>query len=187
MIRIAHLDTVNREEIRGQLAAMLHQAFPWPDGYPTLEEAREEVLDSLNDDRINLVALGEDEQALGWVGAIPTYRGNAFELHPLVVRADQRRRGIGRLLVAELEAELRKRGAITVYLGSDDVDNQTNIGGIDVYPNPLEHALRLESVNNHPLAFYRKLGYKVVGIIPDANGFGKPDIFMAKRLRGPNE
>lgn len=63
MIRIAHLHTVNREEIRGQLAAMLHQAFPWPDGYPTLEEAREEVLDSLNDDRINLVALGEDEQA----------------------------------------------------------------------------------------------------------------------------
>lgn len=182
MMRIVHLHTIDREEIREQLAVMLHQAFPKEDGYPTLEEARDEVLESLREERINLIALAGKDQVLGWIGAIPTYRGHAYELHPLVVRADQRRRGIGRKLVAELEAQLSQRGAITVYLGCDDVDNQTNIGGVDVYPNPLEHALRLESINNHPSAFYRKLGYKVVGIIPDANGFGKPDIFMAKRL-----
>jgi aminoglycoside 6'-N-acetyltransferase I len=29
---------------------------------------------------------------------------------------------------------------------------------------------------------YGKVGYYVVGVVPDANGFGKPDILMAKRL-----
>lgn len=109
-MRIVHLHTIDREEIREQLAVMLHQAFPKEDGYPTLEEARDEVLESLREERINLIALAGKDQVLGWIGAIPTYRGHAYELHPLVVRADQRRRGIGRKLVAELEAQLRQRG-----------------------------------------------------------------------------
>jgi aminoglycoside 6'-N-acetyltransferase I len=62
------------------------------------------------------------------------------------------------------------------------VNNSTNIAGKDVYPDPLSHAQSLESTNNHPLAFYRKLGYVVVGITPDANGYGMPDIHMAKRI-----
>lgn len=184
-MRIVNLHAVSCETITAQLAAMLNQAFPGPDGYPTLPEAKNEVLESLTEGRVGLVALDKYEAVLGWVGAIPAYRGNAYELHPLVVRADQRNKGIGRKLVTELEQELRQLGAITIYLGSDDVNNQTSIGGIDVYPNPLEHALQLSSINNHPMAFYRKLGYQVVGILPDVNGFGKPDIFLAKRLREP--
>lgn len=184
-MRVVHLHNINCEAITAQLAAMLNQAFPGPDGYPTLEDAREEVAEALIEGRIDLIALDAEDKVLGWIGAIPAYRGHAYELHPLVVKADRRNRGIGRLLVTELEKQLRNLGAITVYLGSDDVNNQTNIGGVDVYPNPLEHAMRLESTNNHPIAFYRKLGYKVVGILPDVNGFGKPDIFMAKRLGEP--
>ena len=34
----------------------------------------------------------------------------------------------------------------------------------------------------HPYEFYVKMGYKIVGVIPDANGIGKPDIWMAKRV-----
>jgi aminoglycoside 6'-N-acetyltransferase I len=33
--------------------------------------------------------------------------------------------------------------------------------------------------------FHQKLGYTVVGVVPDANGPGKPDISMAKRVRKP--
>ena len=28
----------------------------------------------------------------------------------------------------------------------------------------------------------RKLGYEAVGVVPDANGFGRPDLLMAKRV-----
>jgi hypothetical protein len=35
----------------------------------------------------------------------------------------------------------------------------------------------------HPNEFYQKLGYEIVGVIPDANGLGKHDILMAKSLR----
>lgn len=187
VVKIVHLQAMKYEAVIEQLALMLNEAFPGQDGYPTLQQARDEVLESLTEGRISLVALEENNEVLGWIGAIPTYRGHAYELHPLVVRADLRNQGIGRRLVAEMEKYLRHLGAIIVYLGTDDVNNQTNIGGVDVYPNPLEHALRLESTKNHPCAFYSKLGYKVVGILPDVNGFGKPDIFMAKRLREPQE
>jgi aminoglycoside 6'-N-acetyltransferase I len=37
----------------------------------------------------------------------------------------------------------------------------------------------------HPFFFYRKLGFEPAGLIPDANGFGKPDILMSKRIGRP--
>jgi len=47
----------------------------------------------------------------------------------------------------------------------------------------LGKARRIRNLHGHPYEFYEKLGYTVVGVLPDANGPGKPDIFMAKRAR----
>jgi len=30
--------------------------------------------------------------------------------------------------------------------------------------------------------FYQKLGFVIVGVMPDANSVGKPDIYLAKRV-----
>ena len=57
--------------------------------------------------KICRVALDEAGAVLGWVGGIPGYGGNVWELHPLVVRPDRQRQGIGRALVADLEAQVR--------------------------------------------------------------------------------
>ena len=65
---------------------------------------------------------------------------------------------------------------------ADDEDNRTSVGGVDLYPNVLEHLANIKNLHRHPYEFYQKLGYVIVGIIPDANGKGKPDIFMAKRV-----
>jgi len=34
----------------------------------------------------------------------------------------------------------------------------------------------------HQSGFYLKLGYKLIGVMPDANGRGKPDLYFGKRL-----
>ena len=46
----------------------------------------------------------------------------------------------------------------------------------------LGHLAQIRNLNNHPYEFYQKVGFTIVGVIPDANGFGKPDIMMAKRV-----
>jgi aminoglycoside 6'-N-acetyltransferase I len=78
--------------------------------------------------------------------------------------------------------QVKAQGAITIYLGTDDEAYQTSLGGADLYPNVFEHLTNIQNLDRHPYEFYQKLGYVIVGIIPDANGIGKPDIFMAKRV-----
>lgn len=167
-----------------QAAALLRDAFP--DWIASDQEALTEVREALAAGNV-CVAAFMDGEVVGWIGGRPEY-SHAWELHPLVVRADVRNHGIGRALVMALEERTRRAGALTLYLGTDDdgAEPSTAAGGIDLFPDPLAHAARLEPVD-HPSGFYRRLGFVVVGLIPDANGPGKPDILMAKRLATPLE
>ncbi len=162
-----------------QAASLLVAAFP--DWASSLSEARAVVAELLEPGCICLTArLGAT--ILGWVGALPEY-SHAWELHPLVVREDVRGQGVGRSQVAELEERVRERGALTLYLGTDDDGPVpgTTAGGVDLFPDVLAHVARLRAID-HAAGFYQRLGFEVVGLIPDANGPGKPDVIMAKRL-----
>jgi aminoglycoside 6'-N-acetyltransferase I len=119
---------------------------------------------------------------MGWIGAISSYDGHAWEMHPLVVRRDRRRRGVGRALVDDLGDQVRTRGGFTIYLGTDDENRRTSMGGVDLYPDVLDALVHIRNLRGHPFSFYEKVGFVIVGAIPDANGFGKPDILMAKRV-----
>jgi aminoglycoside 6'-N-acetyltransferase I len=82
------------------------------------------------------------------------------------------------------EERLQAAGAMTLYLGSDDGPVPgTSAGGVDRFPDVLSHAARLRVVD-HPAGFYLRQGFEIIGLIPDANGPGKPDVLMAKRI-GP--
>lgn len=150
--------------------------------WTTLESALDEVRESLGEDRISRIAIDENNNVLGWIGGIKEYGGNVWELHPLVVRRDYRGKGIGRALVEDFEKQVKIRGGVTIRLGADDENNRTSLGGIDLYPDVLHHILQIKNLREHPFEFYQKLGFVITGVIPDANGFGKPDILMTKRV-----
>ena len=151
-----------------------------PDAWPTLDAAWAEVATALAPDRLAFVAAAGGV-ALGWIGAIPSYGSTGWELHPLVVRPHLRRRGIGRALVAHLAAAVTQCGGCVLYLGTDDETGRTSLWGVDLFPGVLSKLLQLCDVDGHPFRFYERCGFEVVGIVPDANGFGRPDILMARR------
>lgn len=131
-------------------------------------------------ERLAILALREGLVG-GWIGAIRHSR-HAWELHPLVVRPDLQRRGIGRQLMSALEARAEAEGVVTIWLGTDDDFGGTNLFGRNLYPDVLKALGELRDVAGHPFTFYEKFGYTVTGALPDADGLGKHDILMAKRL-----
>jgi aminoglycoside 6'-N-acetyltransferase I len=165
-----------------QAAALLHSAFFPLGAWTIMDEARQEVLDSLGPDRISRVALDPGDAVVGWIGAIREYDGLVWQLHPIVVDESKRRRGIGRALILDLEAILTDRGALTLWAGSDDLAQETSLGGVNLYSALPKAFDAVTSWGNHPLPFYRRLGFQVIGVMPDANGRGRPDIFLGKRL-----
>ena len=51
-----------------------------------------------------------------------------------------------------------------------------------MYPDPLRRLADMQNLRGHPYEFYQKCDHAVVGMLPDANGVGQPDIFLAKRI-----
>lgn len=181
---IIYLSADNKKHIQ-QTAQILMDGFRenWPGSWPTLEDALEEVQDALEDeDNISRIAVDENGDVIGWIGGIPEYDDKSMELHPLVVRKDDQGKGVGSALVRDLEHLARERGVTTLFLGSDDETGMTSLSNKDLYPNVWEHIATIQNYRNHPYEFYQKLGFVITGVIPDANGPGKPDILMAKRL-----
>lgn len=167
-----------------QAAALLVAGFRrhWPHAWPNHAAALAEVHTALEPDKICRTAHDPAGTLLGWIGGSPQYAGHVWELHPLVVRVESQGHGIGRALVRDLEAQVSAHGGITLMLGSDDEDQMTSLGGIDLYPDVFTHLTAIRNLRKHPYEFYQKCGFAIVGVIPDANGPGKPDILMAKRV-----
>lgn len=172
------------EQLLVAAAALLVEGFreQWPEAWPDLAAAMEEVQEAIAPESICRAALDDSGELLGWIGGQPAYDGNVWELHPLVVRPERQGEGIGQALVADFEAQAAARGGLTIMLGTDDEADLTSLGGVDLYPSPLAHLAALSSRRRHPYEFYLRCGFAVVGVIPDANGFGKPDILLAKRV-----
>lgn len=169
--------------LNDQAARLLFDAFrgrtlDWQD----IESARQEVSASLGSDRISRVLVEGSGIALGWIGGAPLYGGRVWEIHPLVVSGSHRRQGIGRALVEDLERLAALRGALTLWAGSDDEHDETTLSGRDLYPD-IPGAMRgIRNLRHHPYEFYLRIGFRIAGVLPDANGRGKPDIFLAKRV-----
>ncbi|UCG86844.1 MAG: GNAT family N-acetyltransferase [Gemmatimonadota bacterium] len=173
----------DRSDLLEQTAKLLYESFvdltpAWPD----MQAARGEVLASLECEKICRVTLDRNGHVIGWAGAMPHYDGNVWELHPLVVAKTHRKQGYGRALVEDIERIVTARGALTLWVGSDDEIDATSLSGVDLYDDIPGAIRNVKNLKGHPYEFYTRLGFHIVGVMPDANGRGKPDIFLAKRI-----
>jgi aminoglycoside 6'-N-acetyltransferase I len=174
----------DQEHLIQQAAQLLVDGFKdhWPEAWPTLQDGLAEVHEMLAADRILRVALDDQGNLIGWIGGISQYDGFVWELHPLVVKPNLQTKGIGSALVMDFEEQVRMRGGLTITLGSDDQDNQTSLSNVDLYDNTWKRINEIRNLNRHPYEFYLKMGYTITGVMPDANGIGKPDILMSKHV-----
>lgn len=180
-MEIVDMKTLGEEQLK-QAGLILTTELPL--GWENLDAAMEEINDRLFKEEGNtFLAAVEKGAVLGFVGILPIYRGKCFELHPLAVRGDRQRRGIGAALVTAIEKEAAKQGGFTLWLGADDerTPGETSFADVDLYED-LPRKIAEFKPGGHQAAFYLKMGFTVVGVMPDANGRGKPDIFMAKKL-----
>jgi aminoglycoside 6'-N-acetyltransferase I len=168
-----------------QAAQLLVDAFRehWVEAWSTLEEGLKEVEEMLEAERICRTALDDNGNLLGIIGGISQYDGLVWELHPLAVQPAAQGKGIGKALVEDFEEQVRQRGGLTITLGSDNEDNMTSLSDVDLYENLWEKIRDIRNFKRHPFEFYQKMGYTITGVVPDANGVGKPDIIMSKRVK----
>jgi aminoglycoside 6'-N-acetyltransferase I len=168
-----------------QAAQLLVDAFRehWADAWPSLEDGLREVHEMLEAERICRAAIDNEGNLIGLIGGIPQYDGLVWELHPLAVQPDLQGKGIGKTLVEDFEEQVSSRGGLTITLGSDDEDNMTSLSGVDLYEDLWDKVREIRNLKHHPFEFYQKMGYTITGVVPDANGVGKPDIIMSKRVK----
>ncbi|MBK9924988.1 MAG: GNAT family N-acetyltransferase [Anaerolineales bacterium] len=175
----------DNENIIHQAAQLLVNAFceHWPDAWPTLEDALKEIHEMLDEERICRIAVDENGNLLGIIGGIPEYDGHVWELHPLAVQPDLQKQGIGKALIEDFEEQVRAKGGLTITLGSDDEDGMTSLSNVDLYENLWDKVKNIRNWKGHPFEFYQKMGYIITGVVIDANGKGKPDIIMSKKVK----
>lgn len=155
-----------------------------PRWLPDRERARSEIVGVAAGPGVCRVLL-ENGVPSGWIGAQQSSE-TAWELHPLLVDPDRQRGGVGRCLVENIERHARDAGALTMELSTADATGATTLSGIDLYSSPLDALAGIDVVDpvvGHAFRFWQKVGYTVVGVIPDAEGAGAPSIHLAKPLR----
>lgn len=163
-----------------QAATILSDSLPLGWSTPTLAFTD---ITKLLTPKNTLLAFLDNDIVIGFGGITPIYNGNVFELHPLAIKSTHRKIGIGTKIVHALESAAKSQGGLTIWLGADDdlTPTETSFGDTNLFIN-FPKQLSEFTPNFHQTAFYLKLGYTIMGALPNANGKGKPDIFLAKSL-----
>jgi len=178
---ITDLDKGNKERI-DQIAQFLFQCFRKnaPEWLPDSESCKQEINKSFQPNRRSRVLMDDDGIACGWVGAITGKF--LWEIHPIAVAPSKQGNGYGLLLVSDIVKLARKSGAVAIWAGTSDETNATSFSAIDLYKNPSSAFENISAPRNHPVSFWSKTGFSLVGVMPDEEGLGKPGIHFAMRL-----
>jgi len=172
------------ENIKEQAAKILLEAFPEANMWLDLNEKK--ALDTVNECIASeniAIGININDQLIGWIGLRPMYE-KTWELHPLAIKPEFQGKGYGRVLLFELEKIAQEKGIIGIVAGSDDDTNKTSLSEKEITgENIFEEIKNIKNNKNHPFEFYKKCGFSIIGVIPNASGPQKPDIWLWKDIR----
>ena len=126
--------------------------------------------------------INSQNHPVGWIGAIRQHGGRVWEIHPLMVTKSEQGKGFGRALVKDIERLAQAAGVLTLWAGTSDQTNATSLSGIDLYQDPTRAIANVRNIKRHVYEFWVSVGFRIVGVMPDAEGMGKPGIHLAKRV-----
>jgi aminoglycoside 6'-N-acetyltransferase I len=63
-----------------------------------------------------------------------------------------------------------------------DTRGRTNLYGVNVIEDAPRLLTHFACHANHPAGFFLNIGYRLVGLLPDAYGPGKHDLTLARRI-----
>ena len=167
-----------------QAEKMLIETFPGTGMWPDLDEktAEEELNECIKSENI-CIGIKIKNKLIGWVCLRPMYK-KTWELHPMLIKTEFQGKGYGKILIKELEKLAQKKGIIGMMVGSDDETNKTSLSAKEITEeNILDEIRNIKNYKNHPYEFYKKCGFIIAGVFPNANGPGKPDIWLWKDIR----
>jgi aminoglycoside 6'-N-acetyltransferase I len=173
------------EKIKKQAAEILYTTFTEINGNLWLKnekDAFDEVKECIKEPNI-CVGIKLENELIGWCGLRQMYE-KTWELHPIVIKKEFHGKKYGKKLLGEIEKIACENGIIGIAAGSDDETNSTSLSEKEINgENIFEEIKNIKNYKNHPFEFYKKCGYIIIGIIPNANGQNKPDIWLWKDIR----
>jgi len=181
-IHIKDLHETNADLI-DQLAHILMDCFFdfSPDWLPTLEDAVEEIHESFEPGRRSRILVNDRDDVLGWIGAFED--DNCWEIHPIVMARDAQRKGYGEMLIDDITRLAIEGGAVALWAGTSDETRATSLSEVDLYEDPFTAMKDMTAHKDHPVHFWKKIGFTLIGVMPDEEGLGKPGIHFAKRIK----
>ena len=172
------------ENTKRMAAEILYKTFTGidKDAWSDMESALIEVDECIEKPNVCIGIKIEDE-LIGWVGLRPMYK-TTWELHPMAVKKEFWRKGCGKILLDEIERIALEKGIIGIFAGSDDETFSTSLSDKKINgENIFKEITNIKNYKNHPYEFYQKCGYTIIGVVPNANGDRKPDIYLWKNIK----
>lgn len=160
-------------------AEILRQTYPEDYDAPQSKETILHLLKGKN----RLFIAEESERVIAFVGVLRHVFPYAYQIEPLIVKEPFRGQGVGGRLLELIEFKLKDEGVRTLFITGPDTTGETSLYNKDLFDGEgIVHHLSTVDYGHEALSFYTKRGYQVSGVIPEANGAGKPEIMLAKRI-----
>ena len=164
-----------------EIASFLFECFRRysPSWVPDIASCKAEVMASFHPQQKSRVLLDSQGQAIGWIGAIQFT--NLWEIHPIAVDPSHQGHGHGRLLVDDIVSLARAAGAVSVWAGTGDETQVTGFSHIELPLPPDIDCSLLAAPADHPVNFWRHMGFNLVAVTPD-DGPDVVGIHFAKNI-----